>query len=216
VQAGQGSFFLDFHAIMSTMSDKSVEFLPYHAINEFMRPDYRQTVVRTALTALPQLPKHFREPIDRLTKKIVRVPGFRDGTQAPASLKIAPVASAFEKSPDLVAAILAAWAETHTTLRANVYQLLTERGWEVLPVEADRTRLPGFLTTWPNRDEDFDIMNTAYSEKFPAEPASTDDVSLMVVWLSGRLPIETGEEEDEESADSGGGDDHDHDGHDHN
>jgi hypothetical protein len=181
------------------MSDKSVEFLPFHALNEFMRPDYRLTVVRTALTALPQLPKHFREPIDKITKQIVRVPGFRDGTQAPASLKTAPMASAFEKSPDLVAAILAAWAESHTSLRANVYELLKERGWEILPVEADRTKLPGFLTTWPNRDDDFDVMNTAYTEKFPSETATTDDVSLMVVWLSGRLPIENHDEgEDDE------------------
>ncbi len=181
------------------MSDKSVEFAPFHALNEFMRPDYRQTVVRVALTALPKLPKHLREPIDRMTKQIVRVPGFRDGSQAPASFKVAPTASAFEKSPDLVAAILAAWAESQADLRAKVYDLLKERGWELLPLEADRTKLPGFLTKWPGEDQDFDILNTVYAEKHPGEEASTDDVSLMVVWLSGRLPFANdGEDETEE------------------
>lgn len=176
------------------MTDSTVQFLPYHALNEFLRPDYRLTIVRTALSALPKLPKHFREPIDKLTKRIVHVPGFRDGTQAPTTLKVAPIADAFQKSPDLVAAILAAWAESQTELRARVYDLLKARGWDLLPVEADRTKVPGFLTKWP-KGEDFDILNKAFAEVHGEGAATTDDVSLMVVWLSGRLPYLGDEEE---------------------
>lgn len=170
------------------MSEKTAEFLPFHALNEFMRPDYRLTVVRSALTALPKLPGTFRSPIDKLTRKIVHVPGFRDGTQAPPSLKVAPVADAFQKSPELVAAILSAWAEVHTDLRAQVFALLQGRGWELLPPEADRTKLPGFMTTWP-KGEDFDVLNKAFSEAHPGHEATSDDVSLMIVWLSVRLPL---------------------------
>jgi hypothetical protein len=180
------------------MSDKTVQFLPYHALNEFMRPDFRLTVVRTALTALPSLPKHFRDPIDKLTKRIVHVPGFRDGTQAPPALKVAPTAEAFQKSPDLVAAILAAWAESQSELRIKVYDLLKARGWELLPIEADRTKVPGFLTKWP-KGEDFDILNKAFAEVNGEGLGTTDDVSLMVVWLSGRLPY-LGDEDEEPTA----------------
>jgi hypothetical protein len=127
------------------------------------------------------------------------VPGFRDGSQAPATFKVAPTVSAFEKSPDLVAAILAAWAETQSDLRTKVYDLLKERGWELLPLEADRTKLPGFLTKWPGKDEDFDVLNTVFAEKHPSQEATTDDVSLMVVWLSGRLPFANDDDEDEDS-----------------
>ena len=180
------------------MPDNTAEFLPFHALNEFMRPSYRLTVVRAALTHLPKLPNHFRVPIDKITKQIVRVPGFRDGVQAPAALKAGPVASAFEKSPELVAAVLAAWAETQTELRSRVYDLLKARGWEVLPLEADRAKLPGFLTYWP-KGEDFDILNTAYRAAHPGDEASTDDVSLMVVWVSGRLPYQLDEDESDEA-----------------
>ena len=60
------------------MTDKTAQFIPFHALNEFMRHDYRLTVIRAALNALPNLPGHFRSPIDKLTKQIVRVPGFRN------------------------------------------------------------------------------------------------------------------------------------------
>jgi hypothetical protein len=176
------------------MSDETAEFLPFHALNEFMRPDYRLTVVRSALTALPRLPASFRSPVDKLTRKIVHVPGFRDGTQAPVPLRIAPTADAFQKSPELVAAILSAWAESQTDLRAKVHTLLQSRNWELLPPEADRTKLPGFMTKWP-KGEDFDILNTAFSEAHPGETATTDDVSLMIVWLSVRLPYAAHEDE---------------------
>ena len=158
------------------MTDKTAQFLPFHTLNEFMRHDYRLTVIRAALNTLPKLPAHFRQPIDKLTNQIVRVPGFRKGAQAPASLKVVPIAEAFGKSPELVAAILAAWAESLPDLRQQVHDLLKGRGWEVLPPEADRAKLPGFLTSWP-KGEDFDALNKAFAEAHPDSGISTDDVS---------------------------------------
>lgn len=176
------------------MNREKIQFLPFHAINDFMRTDYRLDVIRTTLNALPGLPDDLRAPIDRLTRRVVKVPGFRNSTKAPASMKVKPTAEAFEKSPDLVAAILAAWSAAHPDLRQQVFDLLTSRGWEVLPIEADRTKLPGFLTKW-SKGDDFEALNTAFMEKFPDAPANSDDISLMVVWMSGRLPYELEEEE---------------------
>ena len=177
--------------------EKKIAFLPFHALNEFMVDDYRLTVVRTALQALPNLPENLREPFEQLTRKIVRVPGFRSSLKAPSQLKARPMAEAFEKNPELVAAVLAAWAEAQTELRTKVYNLLQARGWEVLPPEADRTVLPGFLTRWP-KGETFEVLTEAFQEMYPGTEASSDDISLMVVWLSGRLPYQF-EGEDEET-----------------
>jgi hypothetical protein len=184
------------------VAEDSVRFLPFHALNEFMRQDYRLAVVRSTLSALPSLPGNLRAPVDKLTKKLVRVPGFRNASQAPTSVRVAPTAATFEKSAELTAAILAAWAEAHPELRQEVFDLLTGRGWELLPLEADRAKLPGFLTRWP-KGEDFDVINTAYAEAHPGQEHNTDDVSLMVVWVSGRLPVDTDEgDEAEETAEA--------------
>jgi hypothetical protein len=70
-----------------------------------------------------------------------------------------------------------------------VYDLLVARGWELLPPEADRTVLPGFLTKWP-KGETFEVLNEVFLKMYPGTQASDDDISLMVVWLSGRLPYQ--------------------------
>jgi hypothetical protein len=177
-------------------NNKQAQFLPFHAINEFMRSDYRFGIVRTALVALPTLPRNLRAPIDRITKKTIKVTGFRNSAKSPAAVRTKPTADAFEKNPDLVAAILSAWAETKPELRQQVYDLLIERGWEVLPPDADRTKLPGFLPVWP-KNEDFDTLNNAFFEKYAHTKHSNDDISLMVVWISSRLPydVESSEED---------------------
>jgi hypothetical protein len=163
-----------------------------------MTNEYRLMVVRSTLEALPNLSESFRVPIDRLTRKIVQVMGFRNSLKAPMALKVRPMASAFEKNPELVAAVISAWAESHNELRQMVYDLLKSRNWEILPPDTDRTKLPGFLTKWP-RGEDFTTLNQAFGEMYPQNPTPSDDVSLMVVWLSGRLPYEMQEDKAEAS-----------------
>lgn len=171
------------------MEDQTIPFLPFHAVNEFMRNDYRLEVVRSTLSALPDLPEPFRLPIDQMTRQFVHVPGFRNSAKAPLSKRVKPTAEAFEKSPDLVAAILSAWAEAHQELRQEVFDLLIERNWDVLPPDADRTQLPGFYITWP-KGENFENLTQAFAQKYPGSQADPDDISLMIVWLSVRLPYQ--------------------------
>jgi hypothetical protein len=174
-------------------SNRQISYLPFHAINEFMRPEYRQAVIQSTLQALPSLPANHQSTINGFLKKSVKIPGFRNSLLAPTPLKVKPSISTFEKNPGFVAAVLSAWSSTLPDLRQKVFELLTERGWDVMPPEADRTQLPGFLPSWP-ANEDFSTLDQAYQAKFPGEPSSADDVNLMVVWLSGRLPWEKSEE----------------------
>jgi hypothetical protein len=88
----------------------------------------------------------------------------------------------------------------HPELRKNVYDMLVLRGWEPLPIEADRLKLPGFIPTWP-RGEDFETLNTAFAQANPETQFNSDDISLMVVWLSVRLPYKV-ENEDEQKDES--------------
>ncbi len=198
------------------MSENTIEFMPLHGINEFMRPDFRLSVIRKTLGALSQLPDNLSGPINHLTRKFVKVPGFRNSEKAPTMVKVLPMANAFEKSPELVGAILSAWAEVQNELRNQVYNVLkernwpffpaeihnlqelpslkTERDWGVLPLEADRTKLPGFLVYWP-KGEDFESLYDTFAKLYPEANSSLDEVSLMSVWLSMRLPYHITEDE---------------------
>jgi hypothetical protein len=175
------------------MDDEKTQFLPFHAINEFMRDDYRAKVIRSTLNALSTLPPEYREPVDRLIRRNVQVPGFRISTKAPVTLRQKPTIDAFVKNPQMAAAILSAWAEVHTGLRSQIHELLTTRGWEILPSEADRTQLPGFIPSWP-KEEDFENLTFAFKEKYPSTDASDDDINLMAVWVGGRLPYQSSSE----------------------
>jgi hypothetical protein len=172
------------------MDDKKVQFLPFHAINAFMLPDYRIEVIKIVFDGLSQVNREKQNQFNRFVKLYVIIPGFRHSVQAPVQLKIKPFITTFEKKPELTALTLDIWTELHKDLREKVFGLLTERGWEVLPPDVDRTKLPGFLTTWPE-NEDFATINQAFNTKYPGEGHTENDVSLMVVWLAGRLPYES-------------------------
>jgi hypothetical protein len=169
--------------------ETKIAFIPFHAINQFMRADFRLTVIRSTLLALPNLDEKHRRKIDYLTKKMVKVPGFRNSAKAPANIKAVAMAKPFDKEPKLVATILAAWAESTSELRQQTHDLLLARGWIILPLDFDRARLPGFLTRWPAED-DYEVLYHAFTEEHPQSEASIDEFSLMVVWLAGRLPVE--------------------------
>lgn len=181
--------------------NKRIQFAPFHAINEFMLPVYRQSVLQTVLGNLDQLPPGRRSAIVGLIKSSVKIPGFRNPTVAPLPLKVKGAVSAFEKNPQFTAQILSGWAELNPELRQQVHDLLKERGWEVLPPEADRSRMPGFRITWP-QGEDYDQLDEAYAAAHPGVEFSRDDLRLMAVWVGNRLPFthDEGEESSEGAA----------------
>jgi hypothetical protein len=192
------------------MTEKS-EFLPFHAINEYMRPDFRLKVIRDTLTAQATLEENLSNDLNHLIKKYVTVPGFRSSDKAPALVKVLPTSKAFEKNPDLVAVILSCWAETQSKLREQAYTLLLNRKWPifpenepltpstaftdtikewpVFPITMDRTKLPGFYIHWP-KGEDFETLYNTFAKLYPDSDASIDKVSLIVVWLVMRLPLQ--------------------------
>jgi hypothetical protein len=138
---------------------------------------------------LPNMSQKTQTSINKLTKKYVKVPGFRNSIKAPASVKAVSMIKPFEKEPKLVAAVLAGWAEVNQDLRKQVFDILRNLNWKLLPMEADRTRLPGFLTQWPEED-DYEKLYDDFLNNFPDSNYGIDDVSLMAVWLSIRLPVD--------------------------
>jgi len=185
------------------MSDSHThaQFLPFHAINEFMRPDFRLAVIRSALQSTENISPEARGRLDQLTRKLVKVPGFRNSAKAPLGLRLKPTAEAFEKSAPLVAAVISAWTAARPELASQVHQLLVARSWEVLPVESDRAKLPGFMIHWP-KGEEFSVLAEAFKTAHPESTATDDEISLMVVWLSTRLPYDQDEAEAEDETEN--------------
>lgn len=179
------------------MDKEKAQFLPFHAINEFMLPEYRLQVLQTVLGNIDHLSPERRNAINQLLKRSLKVPGFRNVLQAPVAIKVKNSVTTFERSPEMVAQVVSGWTELHPDLRTQVFDLLTGLGWELLPVEADRTHLPGFLTRWPKTNS-FEVITAAFHEKYPDAAAADNDISLMTVWLGGRLPYDVVESSETE------------------
>lgn len=160
-----------------------------------MLPEYRLQVLTTVLTGLDRLSADRRSAINNQLKRSLKVPGFRNALLAPLPVKIKNSVSVFERSADYAAQVVAAWAELHPELRQQIYDLLAERGWEMLPADTDRAKLPGYLTRWPGKDS-FEAILQAFREKYPGVDVPDNDISLMSVWLGGRLPYDVIEEEE--------------------
>jgi hypothetical protein len=185
------------------MNDKQVQFLPFHAINEFMLDDYRHKVLQSVLGRMGELSPAHKGAMAGQIKRHVSVQGFRNSSAAPLALKIKGASTAFQRHPDFSARTLQSWADLNPELRQQVYELLVERNWKILPADADRAKLPGFLTDWPET-ETYEVLNQAFSEKFPDSSASEDDVRLMVVWIGNRLPYPvTGDDEEDVDEEAG-------------
>lgn len=171
------------------MSEKRAQFIPFNAVNEFLLPEYRLKIIQQAFAEINSLPEARQSAINRLVKKLVQVQGFRNSVLAPASVKTRAAVSVFEKSADFSAEIMGAWHDLHPELAKKVFDLLKSRGWELLPLEADRSKLPGFLTRW-SKDETFEVLDDAYAAMYPGDEAHEYDINMMIAWVSGRLPVE--------------------------
>jgi hypothetical protein len=178
------------------MDDKQVQFIPFHAINEFMLSDYRLHVLQKVLAGIDRLPGERRSAINNMIKRYVQVPGFRNSAQAPSGVKARASVTVFERRPEMAAHILQGWSELHPELRLKVFDFLKAREWETLPPEADRTKLPGFLVDWPE-GQTYDVLDEAFAQMYPDEKWEANDLRLMIVWLANRLPYDMYSDEDE-------------------
>ena len=171
-------------------NDKKMAFLPWSAVNAFMLEDFQLEVMKTVLTGYEHLESDQRRSLNAQIKRGVRVPGFRNAISAPISIRIKHSIELFENNANFAGNVLSAWFKIYAPLSELVHPFLESRDWKILPLDADREKLPGFLTQWPIEDE-FDVLVKAFHESHPDTEYTDNQISLMCVWLSGRLPYET-------------------------
>lgn len=168
------------------MPELTREFLPFSAINEFMTEEFRHQVIAETLTNQDKLPKDILHDLKQALMQKARIEGFRNSWLAPINLRIRAAEKVFQSDDRFTGTVLRAWAAVHPNLLIQVVAFLGGRGWDVLPAELDRSKLPGFETTWKT-GETFDTLCRSFREMYPTE-LSDDHISLMCVWVSVRLP----------------------------
>jgi hypothetical protein len=179
------------------MDDKRIAYFPFSAINEYMLPEFRLDVIGKVLRGLDNLSGARRSTLNNMIKRYISVPGFRNSSAAPVGVKIRSAVSPFERHADFVATLLQGWCELHPDLGTRVHTMLQNRTFEgVLPLEADRSKLPGFQTNWP-KVETYESLDQAFYDSNPGFEVESNDIRLMVVWLVNRLPFDLFDDDSE-------------------
>lgn len=170
-------------------TDQYEEYLPFNAINEFMRDDYRLIILHETITHLNDTSPEQQKEISKLISQYVKIPGFRKSNLAPAAMKAKNSVALFQQSAAFSSKIVETWSSIHPKLKEIVWDVLTEKGWEPASLDSDRTALPGFQIHWPKADT-FEAISTAVRKLAPDLSETDDDISLMAVWIGNRLPYD--------------------------
>ncbi len=170
------------------MKKEKQAFLPFHAVNEFMRDDFRMQVIQGVFSQVEKCASESRSRLIKLVNKGVQVPGFRNGNQAPVHIKVKNSQGYFEKSAEFAGVVMECWSQLHNDLRENLHALLLEYDWKIPALSEDLSLLPGFQVDWP-KGQSFEYLCQTVREKYPDTQESDDEISLMVVWVGNRLPV---------------------------
>lgn len=183
------------------MKDTSkVQYLPFHSVNEFMRDDYRLTILHEVYSNFEKCTVLQKQLITRLFTRGVQIQGFRNSSLAPLPIRVKNSASLFERSPEFAATIMECWSNLHPELKNVMGTVLQEKGWQVLDLSLDRSGLPGFMIDWPKADT-FEEIIKSVKTAIPGLEETDDNISLMAVWIGNKLPynLYAADEENSES-----------------
>lgn len=172
---------------------ESSKFYPFSAVNDFMREDYRLTILHEVLASLDKIPAEQKMRIGRLISKGIQVQGFRNSNLAPVGMKAKKSVDLFERSPEFAAQVMESWSRLHPELRLLIRNVLVKRNWTVKEDDLDLSQLSGFQIDWPKEDT-FQVLIDKARELPPELAVTDDDISLMVVWIGNRLPYDLYEE----------------------
>ncbi len=165
----------------STLDDKSLQF---NALYEVMDSGYRESVVSRALGARGQISSGATTALNSaIQKSRIRVTGYRDAHLAPHPLLRAPVCQAIALFPELAAAVLRAWAESHETLHDRIVEHLASGGIEAEYPDFSAKMLQG---CWP--ESEWHSQRDSFMQK-SGDDLSEDDVGLMLCYVTGKTPI---------------------------
>jgi hypothetical protein len=157
------------------------------SLNVFLLPDFRREILSTVLNEKDTLSPENKRELTQVMREFVKISGFRNPLAAPQALQVRAMESPFEKESRFVKAILSSWVDINSDLQTDIQSVIPDLGFELndqAPLYPDPEN--AFALGWPE-DLSFEKLADLVKQKTEID-ASSDAISLMTVWLTGRLP----------------------------
>ena len=145
-----------------------------------LTPEFREEVVRRALTSRDTISTTAREALSRAVSKSVAVSGFRNAGLAPSARLIMPVAERVQGNAELAAAVLRVWAESRKELRELIASHL-----ETCGVAIQNFDFPGNAIRFPVDDRPLMDAFVSFDDIDPE--ANDEEVTLLIELLTGTM-----------------------------
>ena len=160
----------------------SMAFLPM-----VMSPEHASSVVDRALDFRAEASVSTRNRLNSAIKDSVSVAGFRDASKAQRHQLREPVLTevVMGENGRLAGAVLRTWAESNDALRAMVASHLRGRG---MSVDGPDLQVGTFKSTWPLHE--WSVESELVTNEDPSDRFDSDDIALMLCYVSGRIPAE--------------------------
>ena len=160
----------------------SMAFLPM-----VMSPEHASSVVDRALDFRAEASVSTRNRLNSAIKDSVSVAGFRDASKAQRHQLREPVLTevVMGENGRLAGAVLRTWAESNDALRAMVGSHLRGRG---MSVDGPDLQVGTFKSTWPLHE--WSVESELVTNEGPSDRFDSDDIALMLCYVSGRIPAE--------------------------
>ena len=160
----------------------SMAFLP-----TVMSPEHASSVVDRALDFRAEASVSTRNRLNSAIKGSVSVAGFRDASKAQRHQLREPVLTevVMGENGRLAGAVLRTWAESNDALRAMVTSHLRGRG---MSVDGPDLQVGMFRSTWPMHE--WSVESDLVTNEDPSDRFDTNDIALMLCYVSGRVPAE--------------------------
>lgn len=165
------------------------EYLPYKAINVYIESDFLRKTLEFILKNINSLPKEDQISFVKLFREFVNILGFRNPMRAPLTLQVNAYIKAFEEKDEVIPFTLSTWAKIKSDFASKVKSWLESEGWDQLSIEKNFDENEGFLNKWPE-GLSFEKIIEDFKKAHPKFDFDEDNLILMVLWISGRLPQE--------------------------
>jgi hypothetical protein len=176
-----------FYSPKGGLQMNEVEHLSFKTINVFVERGFLEETLKLILTNLKILSKEDQIEFSQIFKKYVTVLGFRNPKQAPLPLQVKAYATAFEEKEEVIPFTLSTWTKIKGDLANAVVKWLKSENWDDLTLVRNFDEDQGFKNDWPD-DLSLDTVIKDFQKDHADMEVSKDDLALMILWVSGRLP----------------------------
>lgn len=165
------------------------EILPYKTINVFIERDHLRNILEHIIKNINTLSKEDQISFGKSFREYVDILGFRNSMRAPLPLQVNAYVRAFEDMDEVIPYTLSTWTKIRKDFALKVKDWLDSEGWKALVLERNFDETEGFIRDWPE-SLTFEKMIKGFEKANPDYDFDENDLFLMVLWISGKLPDE--------------------------